>query len=464
MKKKIRNILLLVVFACTWIVLFWITGDRTPWLVFTKPDPRNGISVSLGDVPAQNYDRMGFTSGLIRYIKKDQSWIVGTERGDIFHFSKDGRQLWKHSLGIGSISAFGISSDESVVYAGEKSPAGFLYAIQVSDGDVKWKYPASDLVGSDAGTQSYPSTAHICTDSRDRVFASFYRLSMDSRGSRVYAGRAVAFSSSGELLWKYPAEAPMDAWVNWCDVNDAAERFVLSTSNYEVTPERKYDKTLYLLDADTGRLISDTLVPPEAMFETTVFRGSPNYSADGKTMAGCASDGRAFLFDADGRILWMRNLSRPALAEGSWINASGRDGYIVPEGVVFATINTFNRENWQMPTPAVHPSSNGLFLFTLDGRYKFRYTARGEIEQLAFAPGIAAVAVGRNVRTHEYSAHGAAAVSLEDGRELSFFHTEGPLQGIAISADGKLIAGIEVPALTPEGKIIGAYRLHIWER
>lgn len=55
-------------------------------------------------------------------------------------------------------------------------------------------------------------------------------------------------------------------------------------------------------------------------------------------------------------------------------------------------------------------------------------------------------------------------LDLNDGTELNFFHTEGPLQAVAISSNGKKIAGIEAPAVTPEGKIIGAYRLHIWQR
>lgn len=72
--------------------------------------------------------------------------------------------------------------------------------------------------------------------------------------------------------------------------------------------------------------------------------------------------------------------------------------------------------------------------------------------------------VGRNVRTHNYAAHGAVIIDLQSGKELNFFHTEGPLQAVAISNDGTSLAGIEAPAVTPEGKIIGAYKLHIWQR
>ena len=86
------------------------------------------------------------------------------------------------------------------------------------------------------------------------------------------------------------------------------------------------------------------------------------------------------------------------------------------------------------------------------------------MEEIAFAKGIVACAVGRNVRTHDYKlAHGAILIKLSDGSLLKRFPTEGPVQAIDISQDGKHIGGIEAPAVTPEGKVIGAYRFHIWQ-
>ena len=61
----------------------------------------------------------------------------------------------------------------------------------------------------------------------------------------------------------------------------------------------------------------------------------------------------------------------------------------------------------------------------------------GTMEQIDFSNNMAACAVGRNVRTHNYAAHGAVVLDLNDGTELNFFHTEGPLQAVAISSNGK---------------------------
>ena len=54
-------------------------------------------------------------------------------------------------------------------------------------------------------------------------------------------------------------------------------------------------------------------------------------------------------------------------------------------------------------------------------------------------------------------------VDLKDGEQKVFFPTEGPCQAIDISSDKTKVAAVEAPALTPEGKILGAYRLHIWD-
>lgn len=274
----------------------------------------------------------------------------------------------------------------------------------------------------------------------------------------------IAVSVKGDLIWKFPAEERIDSWINWCDVSDAAQRVVISTSSFDFRPEMKYKSTMYFLDQKTGRLLEERFIPPVEPFDNTVMRGSPNFSADGNYLAGSASDGRGFYLDKTGKLLWWRYLSKATKVDNAWINASGRDGYILPQGVLFTTINTFNRENWQLPTPVEHPSNSSLFMFSPEGKFKYQYQGRAPIENLAFAAGKAACAIGRNVRTHAYTAHGLVVLDLASGREEAFYPTAGPCQAAGISDDGRWVAGVEAPAITPEGKIIGAYRLHIWDR
>ena len=463
MGSKIKNILILCLFALSCCALFWLTGSRTPWTTFRVSAGKDSVSVFLGDVPVENYDRMGFTRAQIKFVRAEDAWLVGTDKGELFLIDMQGKQLWKRSLGIGKLVSLAVTADDRLAYVGESSAEGNLYAINVHTGDIEWKYKAADFVGTDASSRSYPAPVHIAVDGEGNAFVNMYRFVMQKNGSRGYDGRMIAVDAKGRLLWRFPENETIDSWINWCDVNDRSGRVVIATSAYDFRPEMKYKKTLYLLDKKTGTLLHDTFVPPVPPFDNTVMRGSPTFSEDGKYLAGMGSDGRGFLFDKSGKLLWWRFLSKPTKVDDSWINASGRDGYIVKEGAVFSTINTYNRENWQLPTPVEHPSNNSLFLFTLDGNFKYQYRAQGTIEEIAFSPGKAACAIGRNVRTHDYKAHGASVLNLADGKEERFFHTEGPCQAVAISRDGAWLAGVEAPALTPEGKLIGSYRLHIWK-
>lgn len=461
--SKLKGYAAIFILILSWCALYWITGSRTPWNQFQTGGGQKGVSVYLGDIPTQNYDRMGFTKAVVRYAAAEPGWLVGTERGELFLFDTEGRQLWKRNLGIGKLISLCLTRDGSVAFVGEQSPEGGLYAVNTHTGDLLWQYKAADFVGSDASQRSYPSVVHIVVDKEDNVYANMYRFLIRRDGARSYNGRMLAVGRDGRRLWQFPEREPMDSWINWCDVNDNNGRVVISTSAYDFRSDMTYKDTMYFLDKRSGSLLNSAFVPPVPPFDNTVMRGSPNFSSDGRYLAASCSDGRGFLFDAEGRIIWQRAISRPAQVDGAWINASGRDGFVTPYGVLFSTINTFNRENWQLPTPVEHPSNNSLFVFNTDGTFRYQYKADGTMEELAFADNLAACAVGRNVRTHNYKAHGALVVDLKDGSKRSFFGTEGPLQAIAISSDGRQVAGVEAPAVTPEGKIIGAYRLHLWD-
>lgn len=461
--NKLKGYLALFILIFSWLALYWLTGSRTPWQEFTSAQ-ENGVSVHLGDIPTQNYERMGFTKGVVRYAKAEQAWVVGTERGELFLFDSQGKQLWKRTLGIGKLVSLAMSNSGDIAFVGEQSPEGKLYAINTHTGDILWQYKSSSYIGSDPSQRSYPSVVHIVVDKDDNVYANTYRFLMRKDGVRVYNARMLAVNRQGALLWRFPQAEAMDSWINWCDVNDANGRVVISTSAYDFRSDMAYKDTLYFIDKKHGAPLESTFVPPVPPFDNTVMRGSPNFSRDGQFLAAACSDGRGFLFDKQGKILWERFISRPTQVDGAWINASGRDGYVTNHGVVFSTINTYNRENWQLPTPVEHPSCNSIFVFTTEGKYRYQFQAEGTMEELAFADKYAACAVGRNVRTHNYKAHGGLVVDLASGKQVDFFPTEGPCQAIAISDDGMQVAGIETPAVTPKGKIIGAYRLHIWQR
>lgn len=456
--------LLFFLLASTWAVLFLVTGSKTPWQMFSPKDRDAGLVVPLGEMAGRNYDRMGFDGGVVLYTPSDGGWMIGTANGELRHLSREGSEKWSHSLGNGLIRALTLSEDGKRVYAGEKSPDGFLYAMDVKSGDVLWKFRGFDVIGGEPDIRADPQAIHISTDHEGNVYALFYRFTVMENGQRGYVSRVVSFTRDGRERWRYPKEKPMDAWVNWGDVTPEGSRFAFGTANYDKSKieNLEYNKNIYVLQGETGELLHEVSIPKAEPFRTVPMRNGPSYSRDGRYLAAMTSDGRGFLFDRDGSLLWKRTLSEAKEIGGTWFFAAGRDAIPLADGVLFDTINTFNKDNWQMAAPVIHPSSNSLFYFSLNGEFRWKYTAPGEIEAVSCAGGLAALAVGRNVRNHDYEAHRAELVSLKDGSRLVRYHTKGPLQNIAISDDGTLMAGIEVPAVTPEGSLLGAYRLHIW--
>lgn len=465
--KKMKTMLIFLLLGMTWLLLFFLTGNKTPWGMSDGEKAEGETIISLGDVAGRNYDRMGFDGGEILYSPVNRGWIVGTIKGEMYHFSIEGYERWSRTIGIGEIRSLALSKDNRIVYVGESSPSGTLYALEVATGDILWKFDGVDVIGVENEIRAYPIPIHVETDKEGNVYAIFYRSTVSKNHSRAYISRIISFDERGNERWRYPLNENMDSWINWGSVSFATGRFAFASANYDKSgpEERKYNKNIYVLDKDKGTLISAKDIPAAPLFEITTIRNGPNYSEDGEYLSAMTSDGRGILFDENGSILWQRVLSKPHKVAGGWYNAAGRDAYIVPEGVVFTTINTFNRANWQIPAPIIHPSSNSVYLFDMEGAYKFKYTAGAEVEGITFSSsGIAAIAIGRNVRNHDYGAHGAAVISLVNGKELNRYHTKGPIQAISISDDGKYAAGIEVPAVTPDGDLIGSYDLHIWNR
>ena len=49
---------------------------------------------------------------------------MGTDRGELFLFDNDGKQIWKRSLGIGKLVSMCVSHDEKIAFIGEQSHRG----------------------------------------------------------------------------------------------------------------------------------------------------------------------------------------------------------------------------------------------------------------------------------------------------------------------------------------------------
>lgn len=446
--------------AVSWMILGWLALKESPLVAHFSSPQRQAAMISLGDTPVYDYGRMGFTRGLVRASPVNDGWMVGTDNGEVIGFDRQGRQLWRKSIGIGKITAMTYSNDGRVVAIGEQSPSGNIYAINASTGEVEWTYATANVVGADLKRRSYPSVMRIQMDETGNYYAATFRYARINGELSEYAGRICSLTSEGKERWLFPQTEPMDAWVSWFAVDKTGENLVFATANFESTATIRYQANLYWLKNSV--LAKEINIPPVAYYARTVMRGSPYFNRDGTLLTAMASDGRGFAYNQDGELLWQNVISKPQRVADSWINAVGRDALPTREGVLFTTVNTYNRDNWQLATPVEHPSSNSLFMFDNNGAFRYQWCAGGGVEEVDYGEHLAVVGVGRNLRTKDISVHGAAIISLSDGALKDKLQTEGPCQAVALSADEKTIAAIEAPALMADGRIIGAYRLHFY--
>ena len=154
--KKMKTMLIFLLLGMTWLLLFFLTGNKTPWGMFDGEKAEGETIVSLGDVAGRNYDRMGFDGGEILYSPVNRGWIVGTIKGEMYHFSIEGYERWSRTIGIGEIRSLALSKDNRIVYVGESSPSGTLYALEVATGDILWKFDGVDVIGVENEIRAYP--------------------------------------------------------------------------------------------------------------------------------------------------------------------------------------------------------------------------------------------------------------------------------------------------------------------
>ncbi|BBB91886.1 MAG TPA: PQQ-binding-like beta-propeller repeat protein [Methylomusa anaerophila] len=471
--KKLLTVLLMTVFAGSLLLL---AGHIFPGLkaILSGAAPAGPDSMArnyekvaeipLGQVEAHDYRRMGFTSGIVRFSPDSRLLAVGTETGDVLLLSSDGRKRWQRQAGLAKITALEFARDGRSLYIGETSPQGALICVDVASGAELWHRDSAGELGVDIRQKTLPGTVFVAGDAQGNVYAVGQRYIRQPDGSNQYYSRIYKLDKSGGLTAMFPPDHNIDTWVSWIGVDDGGKRIAFGTANYDTSRVYRYRDNIYCLDGTLNRrnwsLLLD-IVPP---YQNTTMRKSPDMSADGRYIAAVTTDGRAFLYDAGGKELWRRSISQPQRIAGVYLNATGMYVRIAGERVLFTTGNTYNRANWQLPTPVEHPSSNSMFLFDLTGKLVNRHKAGGMIEEIAVNDTVVMLAVGRNIWTKDIKVHGMYVLSLPDGGQTDFLATAGPCVGVAVSADSGWIAGIEAPLRLDSGEIVGGYRLHIWKR
>lgn len=470
MKQKIRTILILLLFFITVIALGVHIFDLEPGVTVSAPaikqlDNYNKVAeLPLGKVEAHNYQRMGFTKGFVRFSPDNRYLAIGTDNGDILVLTAKGKVVWQKSIGLGKIAALEFTGDSRYLLLGETSQQGYLLCFDTVSGREVWRQASAGELGVDIKDKTYPGIVAIKTDAQGHIYAVGQRYIRYADGRNEYRGRIYKLDEQGNRLAVFPEDHNLDAWVSWVSVDERGTKAVFGTANWDTAKTSLYTGTIYCLDGNLEKLWS-VFLEPLPPYQNTTMRSSPEIDGSGRFVAGIASDGRVFLYDGEtGAEKWQRTISQPQKIAGVYMNATGSNVQIVDRHFIFTTGNTYNRANWQLPTPVEHPNSNSAFLFDEEGKLVSLYRFGGMIEQLAVNKQEAVAAIGRNVRTKDPGVHGLYILSLPDFYPVDYIPTIGPCVSAAISSDGRYIAGVEAPLQLDDGQIIGNYKIILLER
>ena len=418
--------------------------------------------VSLGKVEIRGYKQMGSTPGLLRLSPDGARIVVGTESGEIVLLDTTGNRLWSRKIGMGKISALEFSRDNRRILVGENSQQGAVICIDALSGAEIWRKASADELGVDIRQKTFPGIMSIKVDAQDNAYAVALRSIRFPSGRTDYFARVYRFDSQGRVTM-FPREHNIDVWVSWCGVTPDGNTVAFATSDYTPGPERRFQDNFYAYDTRTGALRWSLNLPTVPPYDRTNMRFGPEISADGQVYGGVSADGRAFLVSDAGRLLWNRTLSAPQLIQGIYVNATGLHVRHVGEYAAYSTGNTYNRANWQLPTPVEHPQSNSVFLFDRGGNFVKRRQMGGMVEEMrAVGQNTLVVAVGRNIRTKDSTIHGMMVMTAPELEVVDFLPTEGPC--VAVTANSSHIAGMEGPLQLDSGDVVGQYRIHVWKK
>jgi outer membrane protein assembly factor BamB len=417
--------------------------------------------ISLGKVEIRGFKQMGSTPGLVRLSPEGSRLAVGTESGEVMVMDLQGNRQWSRKIGMGKISALEFSNDSRQIYVGENSQQGAVICIDTATGSELWRKASADELSVDIRQKTFPGIMSITVDGVGNAYAVALRSIRFPGGKTEYFARIYKFDAQG-IVMQFPRDHNLDVWVSWCDVDEAGTTLAFGTSDYTPGPERKYKDNVYAFDAKTGELRWSQALATVPPYDRTNMRFGPTISDDGKYLGGVSADGRAFLLDAAGKLLWTRTLSAPQSIQGVFLNATGLHVQHSGAYVAFSTGNTYNRANWQLPTPVEHPQSNSVFLFDHEGNLLKRRKLGGMVEEFKSVGNQLAVAIGRNIRTKDITIHGMVLLSAPELDIVDVLPTEGPC--VAVAANPAYLVGMEAPLQLDNGEVVGAYRIHVWKK
>lgn len=460
------------------ILIFLLIGSCYYWQQTNSVKPTLGEQLTeLEKVDPKSITKWNQTMGDIKFSPDGQYLVVSSEGGKVRVIeTKTNKVVYQQGLGIGFFKTIAFSADSKLLYIGESSPDGYLYCLSLPEGKRVWQYRTAGDLQNNLAKESYPGINNIVLDQKGHLYFTAGRSEKMGPSQREYIARIYALDAkTGKVLWKFPSKENLDTNSYWVDTDSQGKYVAFSTMNFNNAEKERYPGgSIYLLDGQEGKELWHHTVAPVVPFKKTAIWYNPAVSSDGKYLGVLTSDGRGYLLDNQGKILWEHSISTPKEVNGIPIYATGTHAYFVNNSLLFATTNSFDASKSKYDLPVEHPNANTVFAYDLQGNLLWKWQAKGYMERQNFTQDgkYMVCPVAKNFRTKDLAIHGVYLVDISQGQQgkvevVKTYHpaTKGPIISADISGDGKYIAGLESPVLLADGiERVGKYQLHLWSR
>ena len=400
-----------------------------------------------------------------------------------------GETLWKTRISEGYVGRMAFSADNTLLYVGEQAADGFIYCYDLTTDKptLRWKYRTADDIETSTPSNpdsvyawvSYPGPACMRTlTNGDLLVASVHSWTENDtplKKSQLYR----LDSETGNVIWKWPHNSATSKIIRWFDVSADGKTLALITDaghNLQgSTANESGNGRLVVLNAEDGSEKWHVDIEPlrEYFAQVTFWRGV-SISPDGKFINMTTDDGRAFIFDVNKpEPIWQENLTTPLEVSGIPIVATSGTIGATDAAALFVTGDTFIpyhlRKGAQKPS-AGHPNGMTLFAYSWSGEKSWQWKLENMPQGLRIDTmgRYAVLSVSKRTQDPNESLHGVSVFDLKAegsglAKYLYTYRTEGqlPYDTLAVSADGALIAIVEVPIAMPDQTMRGKNRVHV---
>ncbi|MGM9571484.1 MAG: PQQ-binding-like beta-propeller repeat protein [bacterium] len=305
---------------------------------------------------------------------------------------------------------------------------------------------------------------------RRAVYLAAGRFERVKADEYIYFGRLYALNmADGRLLWKFPAQENMDSNCRYFDFKDDRLAFN-TTGGTKLSRAMKYPAgSIYCLDLEEQKLLWHKLLSPlKPYFWKASFSFTPNYSADGQYLICFPNDGRLFLLDRDGKEIWQKDVTAPKKVLGGIpLYAPGTFAEFWGSRIIVRTANTYQAGKSGALVPLEHPDANSILCYDLQGKLLWKWRAKGYMPGQSLSGDNLVLPVEKNFRTLDVNVQGVYLLDLKQIKPylMEEYHLKGGAAAAAVSPDGRYIAAIEVPHVLPDSLIKqGKSQLHLWLR